>query len=242
MAPLKLRAVDRKVKWPKDPPRLSEEDARLNDDWQEYWFSINAGKFSAVVAFGHEYVARHAPKTFLRTLEVGAGLGEQLRYERMTSEQLANYVALEARPNMADTLQRQWPGTRTVVADCQKALPFPDGHFDRIVAIHVLEHLPDLPAFLRNARGLLAREGRFQVVIPCEGGFGYEIGREFTSKRIFERRYGRDYKPFIEAEHVNTAREILPELYANFRVLDRAFYPLRVPSIDVNLCIGLTLS
>jgi hypothetical protein len=79
------------------------------------------------------------------------------------------------------------------------------------------------------------------VVIPCEGGLGYSLGRWFTAKRIFERRYKRSYEPFIAAEHVNKADEILKELQRSFVPENTCFFPLRVPSVQLNLCIGLTL-
>ena len=108
--------------------------------------------------------------------------------------------------------------------------------------IHVLEHLPNLPAFLAEARRLLNPSGRLLVVIPCEGGWGYSAGRRVTSKRMFERRYRTPYEPFIAAEHVNKANEILEELERYFVVEKSEYYPMKVPVIHLNLCIGLTLS
>lgn len=209
----------------------------------KYFHEINRTKFCGVVGFNHEYVVAHSPPDFKSTLDVGAGLGEHLEYEKnLGLEQLQNYVALEIRPEMADTIRRRWPTVQVNGLDCQKAMPFADGRFDRIIAIHVLEHLPDLPAFLREARRLLRKgTGRLLVVIPCEGGIGYTLGRRFTSKRMFEARYDVPYEPFIAAEHVNQAREVLEELKALFCVEHRSFYPLLVPLVDINLCIGLTL-
>jgi hypothetical protein len=46
----------------------------------------------------------------------------------------------------------------------------------------------------------------------------------------------------IRQEHCNTAREILAELDRHFRVHTRSFFPLQVPSVDLNLVIGLELS
>ena len=43
---------------------------------------------------------------------------------------------------------RAHPGVNTICADCQTRMPFDDGYFDRILAVHVLEHLPNLPAAL----------------------------------------------------------------------------------------------
>ncbi|MBA3572722.1 MAG: class I SAM-dependent methyltransferase [Pyrinomonadaceae bacterium] len=229
-------------KWPKEIPALTAEQMEISDDWMKYFHEVNRTKFSGVVGFNHRYVAQHSPGGFLSTLDVGAGLGEHLQYESLGPEQLQNYAALEIRPEMADTIRENWPTVVVHGFDCQKTMPFADGAFDRIIAIHVLEHLPDLPAFLREARRLLRKgTGRLLVVIPCEGGSGYTLGRKFTSKRMFEARYDVPYEPFIAVEHVNQAREVLEELKALFCVEHRSFYPLLVPLVDINLCIGLTL-
>ena len=50
------------------------------------------------------------------------------------------------------------------VADCQQRLPFEDGSFDRALAIHVLEHLPNLPAAVAEIHRLLKPSGRFVVL------------------------------------------------------------------------------
>ena len=99
-----------------------------------------------------------------------------------------------------------------------------------------------LPSFLTEAYRLLNKQtGRLLVVIPCEGGLGYSLGRRIMSKRIFERRYNLSYEPFIAAEHVNKAHEIPKELKRLFAPENTCFFPLRVPSVQLNLCIGLTL-
>ena len=79
-------------------------------------------------------------------------------------------------------------------------------------------------------------------MIPCEGGRLYSLGRRFTTKRMFEKRYKTPYEWMIRQEHCNTAREVLAELDRHFRVRTRRFFPLRVPAVDLNLVIGLELS
>ena len=111
---------------------------------------------------------------FRTTLEIGAGLGEHLDYERLTPDQEAWYYANEFRPNMAAEIERRHPRVKVVPGDCQQPLPFADGFFDRAIAVHVLEHLPNLPAAIREIYRLLHRErGQFLVVIPCEGSPAY---------------------------------------------------------------------
>ena len=88
---------------------------------------------------------------------------------------------------------------------------------------------------------MLTPTGRFSVVIPSEGGLTYSLGRKVTSQRKFEKRYSIPYEPIIRHEHVNTAREVVAELLSMFKVVHRSFFPFRVPFVDLNLVIGLTL-
>ena len=229
------------VPWPKTLPCLTAEQQRISDDFMKYWHEVLPRRYGLVDDFNHRYPVRQAARTFQRTLEVGAGLGEHLAYERLTPEQAAQYVALELRPNMAAQIKQRFPQVQTVVGDCQKPLDFPSGSFDRILAVHVLEHLPNLPAAIAEMHRLSTPDGRFHVVIPCEGGWAYSLARRISAQRIFEKRYGQSYDWFIQREHLNRPEEILWELNRYFRVIHRAYFPLRVPWIFCNLCIGLTL-
>ena len=199
-------------------------------------------RYGVVDEFNHNYPVKNAPPNFTRTLEIGAGLGTHLEYEKLTPEQAEGYVALELRENMAEKIRQRFPNIQALVHDCQQPLPFPDGHFDRILAIHVLEHLPNLPAALRELHRLCQPErGFFSVVIPCEGGLAYGLARRISAQRIFEKRYKQSYRWLIEREHINRPHEIFEELAVSFQIVHRSWFPLLVPSVEMNLCIGLTL-
>jgi len=228
-------------KWPKHVPPLTEEQKTISDDFVKLWHE-KLPRYSAIERFNHGWVVKRAPAAFRRTLEVGAGLGEHLEHEALSTGQEAEYVALELRENMAAEIKKRFPRVQTVVGDCQRTLDFPDGHFDRIIAIHVLEHLPDLPAAVKEMHRLCNKErGVFQVVIPCEGGLAYSLCRRVSAQRIFERRYKQPYRWFIEREHINLPDEIQEELGARFSIDRRSFFPIPVPALFCNLCIALTL-
>lgn len=234
--------MERKSTWPKSIPPLTPEQARISDDFMKHWHEVLPSCYGLVDSFNHRYPVEHAPETFLRTLELGAGSGTHLEYETLTPEQRANYYALELRNNMADEIRRRFPGVQTEVADCQQELRFADGYFDRILAIHVLEHLPNLPATIREMHRLChPTRGTFSVVIPCEGGAAYSLARRISAQRVFERRYKQSYRWFIEREHVNRPHEIMAELSPYFEIAHRSWFPLLLPLVNMNLCIGLTL-
>jgi len=234
------------AKWPKVLPPLTPEQQQRNHEFMRIWHEELAGRsrYGAVERFNHTFPVRHSPAAFRTTLEVGAGLGEHLEYEQLSPEQEKNYFCNEYRENMAAEIRRRFPAVRTVVGDCQQRLDFPDGFFDRILAIHVLEHLPDLPACLRELHRLLARPaGRLLVVIPAEGSPAYSLARKISAERVWYRHFTAPYEEFYTREHINLPHELFAEFTAaGFVVERRRFFPLPfVPLVAPNLCIGLAL-
>jgi ubiquinone/menaquinone biosynthesis C-methylase UbiE len=227
-------------KWPKSIPPLTPAQQAISDDFMKVWLEHLPKKYGMVEEFNQGWVVKTAAPDFRRTLEVGAGIGEHLHHEHLTPAQEAEYTALEYRENVAAELKRRWPGIRVVVGDCQKRQPFEDGYFDRILAIHVLEHLPNLPAAICEMHRLCDKEtGHFQVVIPCEGSLAYSICRRVSAQRVFEKRYKQPYRWFIEREHINLPHEIMEELLKYFVIERRQFFPVPVPFLFCNIFIAM---
>lgn len=233
----------KKNKWPKILPTLTADQQRINDDFVKQWHEVLPRRYGIVEKFNHSFPVRHSRKDFLTSLEIGAGLGEHLTYETLTADQLTNYYCNELRENMANEIRRRHPLAKTVVGDCQQPLGFPTGFFDRVIAVHVLEHLPNLPACIREMHRLLNKQtGQFLVVIPTEGSFAYTCARKISAERLYKKRYGGSYKWFHTREHINLPNEILEELSPFFTVELRNFFPFAfLPFVSCNLCIGVAL-
>ncbi len=229
-------------RWPKKLPELSEEQKRIREAFMTLWHEILPSRYGVIERFNHGYPTSrrsNAPRGRPQVLEIGAGLGEHMAWEDLSGQ---DYTAFELRPDMAKTIRTRFADSRVVVGDCQAGLPFPNGAFDKVMAIHVLEHLPDLPAALAEIQRVLAPSGRFVAVIPCEGGTLYGLCRRISAQRVFERRYKQPYDWFIKSEHVNEAGELLAALDVFFRVEHSRWFPLFLPLLDGNVAVGLTLS
>lgn len=234
-----MKAYNPRGVWPKAFPPLTDEQQSISNDFMFHWHEVLPRRYGMIERFNHGYPAAAAPPgPQSRTLEIGAGLGEHLEYEQLEGQ---DYTCVELRESMAREIQRKYPSVKTLVGDCQQRLDQPDGQYDRILAIHVLEHLPNLPAAVMEIDRLLAADGVVCVVIPCDPGLAYGLARKISAERIFRQRYKQSYDWFIRREHINSPQEIIGQLKRYFEVSDRQFFPLRVPLIDLNLCLGMVL-
>ncbi|HEY1793742.1 MAG TPA: class I SAM-dependent methyltransferase [Opitutaceae bacterium] len=222
---------------------MTPEQKRISDEFMKLWHQELPARFGIVEKFNHNFPVRHSRPGFLTTVEIGAGLGEHMHYERLTAEQEANYHAIELRENMSAEIRKRFPKIKAITGDCQARLDFADGTVDRYIAVHVLEHLPDLPACIREAYRILdKKKGQLLVVIPCEGSPAYSLARKISAERVYNRHFKGGYTWFISREHINRPHEILAELDPYFELEKRVLFPLPIlPFIFNNLCIGLVL-
>lgn len=225
--------------WPKVLPPLTPEQQRISDDFYRHWHEVLPNKYQAIEEFNHSYPRRVLPDLENpRTLEIGAGTGGHIAHEDLSNQ---SYYCIELRQHLADRIMQRFPKVHAVVGDCQKNIPFDDNYFHRVLATHVLEHLTDLPSALDQIKRVLAPGGLVSVVLPCDPGLAYEFARRISSERIFKKRYGVPYDWFIFREHINSPEEILTLLRQRFKPMRIEYWPLRVPLVNMNLCIGVTL-
>jgi SAM-dependent methyltransferase len=228
-------------KWPKKLPVISEDQEEIRDKFIKLWHEILPNEYGFVENFNHTYPLLSKGKAGERVLEIGAGIGEHLNYEISDWKE---YICVELRAEMAHVIRERFPKVNVVVQDCQTDLPFEDNYFDRVLAIHVLEHLPDLPSALHQIRRVLKPHGFFSICIPCEGGIAYRLAREISAKRIFKKHFPRwDYEQLIVAtEHINRPQEILDEILPLFKIVHKRYFPFWVPSLHFNLIVGGTFT
>jgi len=200
------------------------------------WHEVLPRRYGMIERFNHVGAFAWPVPPGCRTLEIGAGLGAHLEFEDLSRQ---SYTANELRPEMAGRIQARYPGVKVLVGDLQQGLDYPAASFDRVVAVHVLEHLPDLPRALAEIDRLLAPGGVLQAVLPCEGGLAYSLARRLSAQRVFESRFKMAYAPIIACEHVSEADEIVAELEKRFDLAWRRYFPFRgLPWWTLNLVFG----
>lgn len=100
------------------------------------------------------------PRPGCRILEVGSGRGH---LTRRLDELGAIATGIDANPSAAEHAV-----ARDIRVMRVEAIDFPDGAFDYVIAIHAIEHFPDLDrAFAEMAR-VLRPGGRMLLVYPYE--------------------------------------------------------------------------
>jgi SAM-dependent methyltransferase len=233
------------MKWPKTFPELTLEQKRRSDLFMELWHQelSKKKKYSFIESFNHLFPVLNSLKGFAKSIEVGAGLGEHLKFEILTPDQRKHYWCNEYRPNMADVIKERFPDVNVIVGDCQKRMPFEESYFDRYIAVHVFEHLPDLPGAIREAHRILKKNdsSRLLLVLPTEGSVAYTMARKVSAERVWKKNFSVPYSEFYEREHINLIPEILHELAPYFKVVNSSYFPLRIPLLSCNLCVGFAL-
>ena len=233
--------INKKYLFPKKIPKLTSEQKLIKDDFMEHWLKVLRKKYGIVDKFNHNTVVKSMPKNFLKTLEIGAGIGEHLNYEKLNDNQKKNYYAMDIRENLLKIISKEHPMVNTILGDCEKKINFENNFFDRVIAIHILEHLPNLPFAINEVSRVLKSSGLFQIVIPCEGSMAYTLARKISARRIFEKKYKTSYDWYIKSEHVNLPHEIINELKKKFTIIKETYFPIPISIKFCNLCIALDL-
>jgi len=229
--------------FPKILPEVSVDDKIIMDDFMEVWHQKLNKKnvYSLFENFNHNYCAKskflNKIEKKINTLEMGCGIGTHVDYEDLKKQ---NYYVVDIRANMLNQVKKKNLEVNIIESDIQKKLNFENKYFDRIHAIHVFEHLPKLPDCIDEVYRLLNDNGILQIVIPCDPGILYGICRQFSAKRIYEKKYKKNYSHFIKREHINSPEEILGVIKEKFKLVEKKFFPFLVPIVNLNLCIGAT--
>jgi 2-polyprenyl-3-methyl-5-hydroxy-6-metoxy-1,4-benzoquinol methylase len=159
--------------------------------------------------------AHAASKPGKRTLDFGSGLGAMLPWHEQSGGEVflydSNPLTLQYLAEL--NLKKEFRPFQILTGiESLKALP--DGHFDNIFALDVLEHIENLDEVLLVLRRLLSPNGRLIVSSPTEN-WAYRFARNFG---------GEGYQGEF---HERAAKEVEAALAKFFEVqLTARIYPI----------------
>jgi ubiquinone/menaquinone biosynthesis C-methylase UbiE len=171
---------------------------------------------------------------FGRVLEVGAGTGGHLPYVRHGYDE---YILSDHNSNALDVARRKLAksGDTRLRFECQSGgqLNCPDRFFDRVLAVHVLEHIYQPHLALKEWKRVLKIGGVLSILIPTDPGTAWRLGRHFGPRRKLLAQ-GVAYDYVMAREHVNASNNLIAILRHMFPKGVEAWWPFRIPSIDLN--------
>ena len=180
---------------------------------------------------GHRWVAsRTLPG---KVLEIGFGVGRHALF--YSGDRQDYFVSEYSNVHFGSEHWREAHG-RGIQCDARK-LPFHDEAFRTVISIYNLEHISDLQQVFGEVHRVLAPDGKFLIALPCEGGLAWNLGRELTTRRVFQKKYGVNYDKIIAYEHVWDFRGVLNQLAQSglFQITLKRFFPALLPSVNLNL-------
>jgi phosphatidylethanolamine/phosphatidyl-N-methylethanolamine N-methyltransferase len=193
---------------------------------------------AAVMRASHRLVERSldAQASYGTVLEIGAGTGEHLSFVRHAFE---TYILSDGDPATLEVARRKTQSDAR--ADKLKfelqdgsTLSHADASIDRIVAVHVLEHIYQPHLAVKEWRRVLRPGGLLSILIPTDPGIAWRLGRHLGPRRNALRR-GIAYDYVMAREHVNSCNNLVAILRHYFPDRHEAWWPLPIPSIDLNL-------
>jgi ubiquinone/menaquinone biosynthesis C-methylase UbiE len=173
---------------------------------------------------------------FNRVLEVGAGPGVHLEFVRHGFDE---YFITDLRQDMLDKAAEKYTVkyANQIIYKQENAgkLSFSNDQFDRLIAIHVLEHLNAPHEVLAEWTRVLSPGGMMTIVLPCDPGLLWRIGRYFGPRRNAVKLGLEEYDYWMAREHINSVSNLVNMIKYYFDRLEVTWYPAHLPSIDLNL-------
>ena len=217
-----------------DPMWVEWETAYL-----DFYTATQKGSIGDRVNHGGYTIMSEVDLSSRRVLEIGPG---HIRHSRYWKGRPLDYTICDVQQSMLDTsaamLERQEvPCTPVLLDRHDSTLPFEDDCFDVVVSFYALEHIHPLSPFLDEIQRVLKPSGELVGAIPTEGGLAWGLGRVLTSRRWLKRNTNIDPDKIICWEHPNFADYILSQCDLRFQRVRTRYWPLRLPSLDVNLIV-----
>lgn len=146
-----------------------EEHYRIDAEVFDYW---GEDQFSPAIYRRNQYSCWLADlHKGQRVLDIGSGRGW---FSFFAAEQRATVTALDLSEKNLSRISETDPRIRTLKADAS-AIPPQDAKFDLVVALEVLEHIPEPEQAIKSWHAFLDQRGRLLISVPYKEHIRYSL-------------------------------------------------------------------
>lgn len=220
--------------------------ADQNDPMWKDWLSRLEDIYRATQRSGIGKLVNNAGYPILRqvdlaekvVLEIGPG---DLPHTPHWNGKPARYIAVDQSVEFLQVTAQKLGDIdcQTILVDESAfSLPLEDHSVDVVLTFYNLEHLTPLDTYLAELRRVLRPDGVLVGCVPAEGGLAWGLGRRLTTYRWFAANTKIDLMKVICWGHPNFADDIVSQLDRYFQRSLIEYWPMHLPSIDVNLVLS----
>ena len=206
----------------------------------EQYDAVYSGMSGVIFRSGHRMMERGiSPEQNRDVFEFGGG--GMPHFYWMDATKMRRYTISDKLIDHRNRLARLRAGMPSHIElslhdfDTDPGLSQAAGKYSRIIASHVLEHIPDPEAALVKWMSMLTDNGVLSIAIPCDPGWFWRLG-QFVSYRSLRRQISfEEYDLLMSREHLNPVQRILKILRYYAPNCPAHWFPALVPVVDLNL-------
>ncbi|MDR3235437.1 MAG: class I SAM-dependent methyltransferase [Prevotellaceae bacterium] len=170
---------------------------------------------------------------FNNVVEIGSGIGYHLDF---VNHQYDTYTLTDINQKVIEKLNDKSFSEKIKIQKLEsEILPFSDNEFDRLIAVHVLEHIYHPEKALREWSRVVKNEGIISILLPCDPGIAWRLGRYISSQHRAHKNGVNEWDLFVALEHVNSINGLMAMIRYFFEEKEEKFWPFFTKSMDMNL-------
>jgi ubiquinone/menaquinone biosynthesis C-methylase UbiE len=170
---------------------------------------------------------------FEKVVDIGSGVGYHLEHVK---HKYGSYTLADTNEKVIKKLNgMEFPKNISICKLEEGPLPFQDNEFDRLVSLHVLEHIHHPEIALSEWSRVVKNNGIISILLPCDPGAPWRFGRYVSSRRRAEKTGMVEYDLFIALEHVNSINNLIAMIRYFFETREEKFWPFNIKTTDINL-------
>lgn len=208
----------------------------LEASWLENYEDANYDKSlsSSVLTRTHSIIEKDKRLKPHYDTVLELGVGTMAHFPHVT-HRFSKYIASDHDPKVVEFLMsREWPQEVELLELKGNQLPFENNSIDRIIATHVLEHIPSPVDALTEWTRVLKPGGVLSLILPCDPGWAWRFGRYFGPRAEGEKA-GLPYDYYMACEHINSIFNLIEIIKFHYPDRKDWYWPMRIRLPDINL-------